>query len=98
MRIAPTSLQWEKTIQDKTARESRSSSPSFAEELKSKLHEADQIQHRADEAMKEGSVKGAEDIQESMIKIEEADLSLRLLMKVRSKAMDAYQEIMRMQF
>lgn len=41
---------------------------------------------------------GAEHIHETMIKLEEADLSLRLLAKVRTKALDAYQEIMRMQF
>ena len=48
--------------------------------------------------MEEGAVKGAENIHESMIKLEEADLSLRLVMKVRNKALDAYQEVMRMQF
>jgi flagellar hook-basal body complex protein FliE len=98
MRVAPTSLEWDKTIQDKTAKASPTSASSFAEELKAKMYEADQFQHRADQAMQEGAVKGAENIHESMIKLEEADLSLRLLMKVRNKALDAYQEVMRMQF
>ena len=99
MRIAPTSLEWDKTIQDKTAKASSTTSPSsFAEELKAKMYEADQFQHKADQAMEAGAVQGAENIHESMIKLEEADLSLRLLMKVRNKALDAYQEVMRMQF
>ena len=98
MRIAPTSLEWDKAIQDKTAKASPTSPSSFAEELKAKLYEADQFQHHADRAMEEGAVKGAENIHESMVKLEEADLSLRLVMKVRNKALDAYQEVMRMQF
>ncbi|MCE5244385.1 MAG: flagellar hook-basal body complex protein FliE [Desulfobacteraceae bacterium] len=35
---------------------------------------------------------------ETMIKIHEADISLRLLSSARNKALDAYHEIMRMQF
>ena len=98
MRIAPTSFEWDKTIQDKTAKTAPTSPSSFAEELKAKMYEADQFQHKADQAMEAGAVQGAENIHESMIKLEEADLSLRLLMKVRNKALDAYQEVMRMQF
>ncbi len=32
-----------------------------------------------------------------MIKLEEADISMRLMVQVRNKAVEAYQEIMRMQ-
>ncbi len=41
---------------------------------------------------------GAEQIHETMVKMEEAGINMRLLLKVRSKALDAYQEVMRMQF
>lgn len=74
------------------------SSGSFADALKLKLHEVDQLQSQSDKAMADGSVEGAKSIHETMIKVEEADISLRLLTKVRNKALDAYQEIMRMQF
>lgn len=74
------------------------SSDSFADALKSKLHEVDRLQSQSDKAMAEGAVEGAKSIHETMIKVEEADISLRLLTKVRNKALDAYQEIMRMQF
>jgi len=99
MRIDPTtSLSWDKAIQNRTEKGSETSSSSFAAELKAKLHEVDQSQHQADQAMKDGAVRGAENIHETMIRLEDADLSMRLLMKVRNKALDAYQEIMRMQF
>ncbi|MEM5789823.1 MAG: flagellar hook-basal body complex protein FliE [Syntrophobacteraceae bacterium] len=71
---------------------------SFAEHLGSKISEVNQLQNRADEAIKEGTVKGASSVHQTMIRLEEADLGLRLLSKVRNKALDAYNEIMRMQF
>lgn len=70
----------------------------FAENLKSSIGAVDKLQHQADQAMQEGAVNGATRIDETMIKLEEADLSLRMLLKVRNKALEAYQEMMRMQF
>jgi len=70
----------------------------FADQLKSKLMEVDQIQHQADKTMQQGAVQGADRIHETMIQLEEADLSLRVMMRVREKALSAYQEVMRMQF
>ncbi len=71
---------------------------SFADVLKTKIGEVDQMQHQADEAMADSSVKGASNIHETMIRLEEADMGLRLMAKVRNKALDAYHEVMRMQF
>ncbi|MEN6437517.1 MAG: flagellar hook-basal body complex protein FliE [Syntrophobacter sp.] len=71
---------------------------SFAEQLKAKISEVNQTQNQADKAMAEGAVKGASNVHETMIHLEEADISMRLLTKVRNKALDAYHEVMRMQF
>lgn len=71
---------------------------SFADQLQAKLGEVNRLQQQADGAMAESSVKGAANIHETMIRVEEADLSLRLMTKIRSKALDAYHEVMRMQF
>jgi len=73
-------------------------SSGFADQLKSKLMEVDQMQHQADKTMRTGAVEGADKIHETMIQLEEADLSLRVMMRVREKALSAYQEVMRMQF
>lgn len=79
--------------------ETQESSPTaFADELKESLKAVDQFQQGAEKAMQEGTVKGAENIHETMVQLEEADISLRFLLKVRNKALDGYQEIMRMQF
>ena len=48
--------------------------------------------------MATGAVKGATNIHETMIHMEEANMGLLMLAKVRNKALDAYHEIMRMQF
>jgi len=71
---------------------------SFVEEFKKTLEQVDSRQKEADNAMTKAADGGAEKIHETMIKLEEAGISMRLLLKVRSKALDAYQEIMRMQF
>jgi flagellar hook-basal body complex protein FliE len=74
------------------------SEPGFAQVLEKTIGQVDHLQHEADRAMQEGSVQGAARIDETMIKLEEADISLRMLTKVRNKALEAYQEVMRMQF
>jgi flagellar hook-basal body complex protein FliE len=73
-------------------------SSSFADELKSKVGEVNQIQNQADQSMAESAVNGASNIHETMIRLEEADMGMRFLAKVRNKALDAYHEMMRMQF
>jgi flagellar hook-basal body complex protein FliE len=71
---------------------------SFGRELSSTIKAVNERQLQADQAMATGAVEGPNKIHETMIQLEEADLSTRLLLKVRTKALDAYQEIMRMQF
>ncbi|NLI81044.1 MAG: flagellar hook-basal body complex protein FliE [Deltaproteobacteria bacterium] len=76
----------------------KASSESFLGALQSKVQEVNALQNASDRAMQEGSVQGASNIHETMIKVEEAEIGLRLLTKVRNKALEAYQEVMRMQF
>ena len=73
-------------------------STSFADQLKSKIGEVNQLQNDGDAAMAQGAVKGATNIHETMIQMEEANMSLLMLAKIRNKALDAYHEVMRMSF
>ena len=73
-------------------------STSFADQLKSKIGEVNQLQNQSDAKMQQGSVKGATNIHETMIQMEEANMGLLLLAKVRNKALDAYHEVLRMNF
>ena len=61
------------------------------------ITEATKNLEAADNAIVESSTGGQVDLHEVMIAMEKADISLRMLVQVRNKAIDAYQEIMRMQ-
>jgi flagellar hook-basal body complex protein FliE len=71
---------------------------SFSDELKAKIQEVDNLQHKSGEAVQTAAIQGAENIHETMITMEKAGISRQLMMKVRGKALESYQEIMRMQF
>jgi flagellar hook-basal body complex protein FliE len=51
----------------------------------------------ADQTVLKANTGESVDLHEMMIAMEKADISLRLMVQVRNKAMDAYHEIMRMQ-
>lgn len=69
----------------------------FADMLLDKLKEIDQKEKDAEEALL-SLAKGEEiDPAEVALKISQADNSMKLLLRVRNKVLEAYQEIMRMQ-
>ena len=70
---------------------------SFEDALKNAMKEVNQTQvdgYKAMEGIATGDVKN---IQEAVQKIEEAELSLKLALEVKNKALNAYKEVMRMQ-
>ena len=69
----------------------------FASQLKSALGEVNDLQQKADQAIQQLVGEGKGDIQDTMIALEKADVSFRLMMQIRNKVLEAYQEIMRMQ-
>ncbi len=70
---------------------------SFADTLKGAINTVDKLQKDADVKMQELAVGKSQNIHETMIAAEKADIALKLMMQVRNKIIDAYQEIMRMQ-
>jgi flagellar hook-basal body complex protein FliE len=70
---------------------------SFSDRLKSAVGEVNSLQHISNDAS-EAVIRGELGVHEGMMALQEAELSLRFLNQVRSKAVAAYQEIMRMQF
>ena len=69
----------------------------FLDTLRSFAAQVDGEIHDADSKAQEFAVGKRYDLHEIMIATEKADLSFRLLLQIRNKLMDAYQEIMRMQ-
>lgn len=70
---------------------------SFADTLKGAINTVDKLQKDADVKMQELVTGKSQNIHETMIAAEKADIALKLMVQVRNKIIDAYQEIMRMQ-
>ena len=68
----------------------------FAAFLEEQITKVNEVQKEADTAVSAMATGRSNNIHEMMIALDKADVSFRMLTKVRNKAMDAYQEIMRM--
>ena len=70
----------------------------FAAALKSSLSEVNAMQQKADAAVSALATGDSKvSLHETMIAMEQADVSFRMMMQVRNKIVEAYQEILRMQ-
>jgi flagellar hook-basal body complex protein FliE len=69
----------------------------FGAHLSKALGEVNELQQKADQAIQQLVGEGKGDLQDTMIALEKADVSFRLMMQIRNKVLEAYQEIMRMQ-
>lgn len=69
----------------------------FGAMLKDSLEKANEVQAQADRAVKELAAGRNKNIHETMLIMEKADMSFRVMMQVRNKVLEAYREIMRMQ-
>lgn len=70
---------------------------SFAQTLKDAVSEVNQLQKVSDIKSQELATGKTQNISEVMIAAEKADISLRLMVQVRNKIIEAYQEMMKMQ-
>jgi len=59
--------------------------------------EVNRLQGEADRKIEEFATSPDKDIHGTMIALQKADLSLRLMMQIRAKLTAAYQDVMRMQ-
>ncbi len=69
----------------------------FSDMLRNSIEKVNDYQHEADTSIKELVAGRNKNISETMLAIERADTSLKLMMQVRNKVLDAYKEIMHMQ-
>ncbi len=70
---------------------------SFGEMLKGTIRDVNQLQMEADTSIKQLIAGESKNLHETMIAMEKANISFRLMMEVRNKIIEAYHEIMRMQ-
>lgn len=76
-------------------RENRSGS--FGQVLKQAVSSVDQMGEKADKAIVD-MLAGKADVAKTMIELQKFDISMKTLVSFRNKAIEAYQEVSRMQF
>ena len=72
-------------------------SAEFGGVLKGAISRVANLEKETDRSIVE-LLKGNADIPETMIGLQKLDISMRLLLTIRNKAIEAYKEVMRMQF
>lgn len=78
------------------AKKSDDAGGSFSKILKNSIEEINQLQSEADRSIEHLVAGNTKNLHETMIALEKADISFRLMMEVRNKIIEAYHEIMRM--
>lgn len=73
------------------------SGQNFQTHLKQALGDVNELKQQADQAIHQLIGEGKGDLQETIVAMEKADVSFRLMMQIRNKILEAYQEIVRMQ-
>ena len=69
----------------------------FADTLKTAIGSVNELQKDADTKIQRLATGQSTNLHETMIAVEKADIALRLMLQVRNKVIEAYQEVMRMQ-
>jgi flagellar hook-basal body complex protein FliE len=69
----------------------------FMDTLKGLVGEVEQAQKSAEEAAKAYATRESTDVTATMLAMERASITLALMLQVRSRLLEAYQEIQRMQ-
>jgi flagellar hook-basal body complex protein FliE len=70
---------------------------SFASMLQNRLESLDAGQQAGNQAAQDIATNRVEDVAQAMLQVEKANVSLQFATQVRNKAIEAYQEILRMQ-
>jgi len=75
--------------------EKKESGKGFDKVMEEAINTASQIREDADKAVRELASGG--DVTQAIVAMEKADMSFQLMVEVRNKLLNAYEEIMRMQ-
>ena len=76
---------------------SKGGSQSFSEMLTDSLAEVNGMQKEADKSIQKLVSGESQNLHETMLKVEKAQIAFKTMNQVRQKVIDAYKEVMRMQ-
>jgi flagellar hook-basal body complex protein FliE len=71
--------------------------PDFGDVLKDAISTVNEVQKQSDQEIQKLMTGESQDLHATLIAVQKADLSFQMMMQVRNKIIQAYQEIMRMQ-
>lgn len=91
------SPQVQERTRSSTSSGSSSNGTTFLEMFKESVDKVNSMQINADHAIKDMIAGRTKNVHETMLAIEQAESSFKLMMQVRNKMIEAYREIMRMQ-
>ncbi len=74
-----------------------SAGKSFSDTLNDAIQNVNELQKSSDKAIQNLATGRTDNVAEVMITSEKADIALKLMVQVRNKIIDAYQDIMKMQ-
>ena len=69
----------------------------FSKVIQSTINQAVEAEKQGEQAIEMLQTGEAKNLHEVMISVEKADISLKMLVQFRNKALQAYEEVMRMQ-
>jgi len=70
--------------------------PSFKETLKETMKNVNDMQVKADKSIEKMVAGEITDVHQVMSAVQEANVAFNMMMEIRNKVMDAYQEVLRM--
>jgi len=70
--------------------------PSFQDMFSGFLKDVNEMQHKSDQSVQKMMTGEIKDVHQVMLAVGEAKVAFNLLLEIRNKTMDAYQEIMKM--
>lgn len=91
------SLSTSDLLKAKSTGSAQSSGTDFAEELRAALGNVNQMQVDSERAMSDIATGSVKDLHQAAIAIDKAEISMKLMLEVRNKALNAYKEITRTQ-
>lgn len=84
-------------LKSKTTEGHVGSATDFAQELKNALGDVNSMQIEGERAMSDIATGSVKDLHQAAIAIDKAEISMKLMLEVRNKALNAYKEITRTQ-
>lgn len=92
------SLSTQELLNNKNSKAAASSSgQNFSEMLKAGIEDVNKMQKTSEKAMSDIATGQVKDLHQAAIAIDKAEMSMKLMLEVRNKAISAYKEILRTQ-